>query len=58
VHTIHRAQEEMMAILFSHTRHEGMNEFMAQVVGQALQLTVAQTMALAEHHGKRQMEEL
>lgn len=58
VHTVHRAQEEMMAILFGHTRHEDMNEFMAQVVGQALQLTVAQVMALAEHHGKRQMEEL
>ncbi len=58
VHTVHRAQEEMMAILFGHTRHEDMNEFLAQVVGQALQLTVAQVMALAEHHGKRQMEEL
>jgi hypothetical protein len=58
VHSLDRTQEETMGILFGHTRHEGMNEFMAQIVGQVLQLTVAQVMALAEHHGKRQMEEL
>jgi hypothetical protein len=55
-HTLNRTKDEMMDILNSPTRYEEMNEFMAGATGRLLQLTEAQLMGLAEHHGKRQME--
>lgn len=58
VHSVDQGQEEMMDILYSKTRHEGMNELVASVVSQSLQQMVAQMMALSEHHFKRQMENL
>ena len=57
-YTLNRTQDEMMDVLYSYTRHEGMNEFMAGATGRLLQLTEAQLIGLAEHHGKRQMENL
>jgi hypothetical protein len=58
VYSADQGQEEMMDILYSKTRHEGMNEMVASVISQSLQQMVAQMMALAEHHFKRQMEVL
>jgi len=58
VHSVDKGQEDMMDILYSKTRHEGMNELVASVISQSLQSMVAQMMAVAEHHFKRQMENL
>ena len=56
--SIDQAQEEMMDLLYAKERHEGMNELVAQVIAQSIQQMIAQTMALAELHYKRQTEEL
>ena len=58
VYAIDQGQEEMMDVLYSKTRHEGMNELLAEVISQSLQQMVAQTLALAELHFKRQTENL
>jgi hypothetical protein len=58
VYAVDQTQEDMMEILHSRTRYEGMNELVASVISQCLQQTIAQTLALAEHHFKRQMEAL
>ena len=56
VYTIDQGQEEMTDVLYSKTRHEGMNELLAEVISQSLQQMVAQNLALAELHFKRQTE--
>ena len=58
VYSVDQGQEEMMDILYSKTRHEGMNELVASVISQSLQQMIAQMLALSEHHFKRQMENL
>jgi hypothetical protein len=58
VYAADQGQEDMMDILYSKTRYEGMNEMLSQVIGQSLQQMVAQMLALAEMHYKRQTEEL
>ena len=58
IHSIDQAQDEMMDVLYSKERHEGVNELLAQVIAQSVQQLVAQTMALAELHYKRQTEAL
>ena len=56
VNSVDQGQEQMMEILYSHTRHEGMNEMLASVISQSLQHMVAQLMALSEAHYRRLME--
>ncbi|NLE95961.1 MAG: hypothetical protein GX600_09850 [Dehalococcoidia bacterium] len=56
-YSIEQGQEEMMDLLYSKTRHEGMNELMASVISQCIQQMVVQMFAVSEHHFKRQMEE-
>ena len=51
-------QDEVMKIMFSRERHPNMNEAVAQMAQQMIQLTGAQYGAIAENRGKRQMEEL
>lgn len=58
VYSIDKGQEEMMDLLYSKTRYEGMNELVASVISQSLQQMVAQMIAISEQHFKRQMEEL
>jgi len=58
VYSVDQGQADMMEILMNRSRHEGMNETMAAVVSQSLQQMIAQMLALAEHHFKRQMEAL
>lgn len=58
VYSIDQAQEDMTDLLYAKERHEGMNELLAQVIAQSIQQLVAQTMALAELHYKRQTEAL
>jgi hypothetical protein len=56
VYSADQGQEQMMEILYSHTRHEGMNELVASVISQSLQHMIAQMMAVSESHYKRLME--
>ena len=58
VHSVDQTQEDMMDILYSKTRHDGMNELVASVISQSLQQTAVEMQAMAEHHFKRQMENL
>jgi hypothetical protein len=58
VYAADQGQEDMMDLLYSKTRYEGMNEMLSQVIAQSLQQMVAQMLALAEMHYKRQTEEL
>jgi hypothetical protein len=58
VYSADQGQSDMMEILMGRSRHEGMNETMAAVVLQSLQQMIAQMLALAEQHFKRQMEAL
>lgn len=58
VYSVDKGQEEMMDLLYSKTRYEGMNELVASVISQSLQQMVAQMIAISEQHFTRQMEEL
>lgn len=56
VYAVDQGQEEMMQLLYSHARHEGMNEMLGEVIGQRLQHMLAQMAAISEAHFKRLME--
>ena len=53
-----RAQEIMTDVLYGRKRRESMNEFMAQVTAQLLQLTHSEVMAVAESYLRRISEDL
>jgi hypothetical protein len=54
VEAVDQAQEEMMNIYHSKTRHEGMDEVLAQTIAQSLQQMGSQALALSELHYKNQ----
>ena len=58
VYSIDQGQDQMMDLLYSRDRHEGMNDLMAQMVAQTIQQMTAQTMALSELHYKLQTERM
>ena len=58
VYSIDQGQDQMMDLLYSRDRHEGMNDLLAEAIGQSLQQMAAQTRALSELHYKLQTERM